>query len=82
MAFKKSNAKENKEFSCKVIEDYGVLSENEKGYQMKLTYTSWNGNDPKYDIRPWKDGRGYKGISLTGEEIEKLYELLKGIADS
>lgn len=77
MAFKKTK---KEDFKVKIIEDYGTISEN-NGYELKLTYTSWNGNDPKYDIRSWKDGRGYKGITLTGEEVEKLYELLKGIAE-
>ena len=81
MAFKKTGNKENK-FECKILEDYGTLSSNDKGYELKFTYTSWNGNDPKYDLRSWKDGRGFKGITLTGEEVEELYKILKGIAET
>ena len=78
MAFKKTGTKN---IECKVIEDYGILSTSESGYETKLTYTSWNGREPKYDIRPWKDGKCCKGMTFTGEEIENLYQLLKKIAE-
>ncbi|MBR5287707.1 MAG: hypothetical protein IKU34_03825 [Clostridia bacterium] len=40
---------------------------------------SWDGREPKYDIRSWSAGRTKmgKGITLTEEELVKLYEVLK-----
>ena len=40
---------------------------------------SWNGAAPKYDIRDWapEHEKMGKGITLTKEEAEALYELLK-----
>lgn len=85
MAFAKSKSNTNKDIDCKVKKKFGVLSEN-GDYKTELRFVSWNGNEPKYDIRPWKkeeDGTETcrKGIALTGEEAEKLYELLKKIAE-
>jgi len=40
---------------------------------------SWNGRDPKYDIRGWdpEHQKMGKGVTLTEEEVKKLKELLK-----
>jgi hypothetical protein len=42
---------------------------------------SWNGNDPKYDLRSWDDSHEKmgKGITLSEEEIKKLRDLLNSI---
>jgi hypothetical protein len=44
---------------------------------MKLNLVSWNGKEPKYDIRTWSpDGEKMgKGVSLTEEEMEQLVVL-------
>ncbi|MCL1866728.1 MAG: PC4/YdbC family ssDNA-binding protein [Oscillospiraceae bacterium] len=67
------------EFSYEVTSELGVISENAKGWQTKLNLVSWNGGEPKFDIRPWSpDGeRMGKGISLNEEEMDKLVELFK-----
>lgn len=82
MAIKKNGSKSN-EIKCEVIEKCGVISERSGGYTLELRYVSWNGNEPKYDIRTWKqkdDGTGEgcsRGITLTGEELEALGNLIK-----
>ena len=65
------------DFSYEITKELGVLSENAKGWKMQLNMVSWNGKEPKYDIRTWSpDGeRMGKGISLTAEEIEQLIVL-------
>lgn len=46
----------------------------------KLTFTSWNDGEFKYDIRDWYDnGSCGKGITLTLDELKALYELIDGI---
>ena len=53
---------------------------------MRLREVSFNGNESRYDIRTWKtDENGErmgKGIQLTGEEMEKLCEMLCKIRDA
>ena len=52
MAFHKNDSDKN--VSYEVIEDYGAFGQPDKyGYQLRLREVSWNGKDPRYDIRPW-----------------------------
>jgi hypothetical protein len=49
----------------------------------KLTFTSWNDGEFKYDIRDWYDnGSCGKGITLTLEELKTLYELISELDES
>ena len=65
------------DFNYEVTGELGVVSENAKGWQTKLNMVSWNGGEPKYDIRSWSPAgdRMGKGISLTEEEMEQLVVL-------
>lgn len=71
-----------KSVTCEIVETIAVLSENDKGFTKEINLVSWNGAEPKYDIRTWHPGRVKcgKGITLTIEEtrslIAALYELL------
>ena len=50
------------------------------GGRKKLTYTSWNGNAPRFDVRDWYDnGNAGKGITFDKDELESLYGLLQNI---
>ena len=67
------------ELKYEIAEELGVLSENEKGWRKELNLVSWNERETKYDIRDWNPNhdRMSKGITLTKEEEEALYEILK-----
>lgn len=61
-----------------IVEHIGVLSESSKGWTKELNVISWNGKEPKYDLRDWapnKEKMG-KGITLTQAELEVLKSLL------
>jgi len=62
----------------------GVLSESDKGWRKELNLISWNGRDPKYDIRDWspEHEKMGKGTTLSNEEVESLYALLKNIMET
>ena len=70
-----------KTITCEIVRPIAVLSENERGYTKEVNLVSWNGGDPKYDIRNWHPGRerSGKGITLTRDEIFALYDALKGV---
>ena len=70
-----------KSITCEIVEYIAVLSKNERGYTKELNLVSWNGSDPKYDIRNWHPGRerSGKGITLTKEEIINLMEAMKEV---
>lgn len=66
------------EIKYEIIEKIAVLSESTKGWKKELNLISWNGRDPKYDLREWAPEREKmgKGITLSKEEI---IELKKGL---
>jgi hypothetical protein len=46
--------------------------------EQELNRVSWNGGEPKYDIRDWNETHVTmgKGITLTESELRKLKELI------
>lgn len=66
------------EFKYEIQENLGEISETGKGWTRELNLISWNGGKPKYDIRDWAPDHEKmgKGISLTKEELEALYDLI------
>lgn len=67
------------EFKYEITQELGVLSESKSGWTRELNLVSWNGADPKFDIRDWSPGREKmgKGISLSADEVEKLKTILE-----
>jgi hypothetical protein len=66
------------EFKYEIVNELGVISERSKGWRKELNRVSWNGGEPKYDVRDW-DGEHQKmgkGVTLTETEMRKLYDLL------
>lgn len=66
------------ELKYEIIESIAVLSESPKGWTKELNLISWNGRDPKYDLRDWapeKEKMG-KGITLSKEEMKKLQKVM------
>ena len=70
-----------KSITCEIVEPIAVLSENEKGYTKEINLISWNGAEPKFDIRNWHPGRerSGKGITLTKEEIINLMDAMEEV---
>ncbi|WP_075979890.1 YdbC family protein [Bacillus massilinigeriensis] len=51
-----------------------VLSESAKGWTKELNLISWNGREPKYDVRDWAPNHEKmgKGVTLSKEELDNL----------
>ena len=64
-----------------IIRHLGVISENQSGWKKELNLISWNGREPKYDIRDWSQDHQKmgKGITLTGEQLSSLMKLVEEI---
>ncbi|MFJ8260108.1 YdbC family protein [Peribacillus asahii] len=64
-----------------IIQTNGILSQSAKGWKKELNLVSWNGKEPKYDLREWAPGHEKmgKGLTLTGEELKTLREILNGL---
>jgi len=50
-----------------------------KGWTLEVNKVSWNGNAPKWDIRPWNEDHSQcgKGITLTDEQLQYLGEFIQ-----
>lgn len=67
------------DFKYEIVEKLGVLSESSKGWTKELNRISWNGGEPKLDIRDWapEHEKMGKGVTLTEEEAKNLLNLLQ-----
>ena len=66
------------EIKYEIIETLAVLSESSKGWKKELNLISWNGREPKYDLREWSEDHTKmgKGVTLTLDELQTLKESL------
>lgn len=64
-----------------ITEHLGTLGENARGWSKEVNLVSWNGREPKYDIREWSPDhtRMGKGITLTEDEVINLKDILSKI---
>ena len=69
---------DNKEFDFTIVDEIGILSTSTKGWTKELNLISWNGREPKYDIRDWapEHEKMGKGVTLSEEELMTLKKLL------
>ena len=67
-----------RELKYEIINQIGVISSSAKGWKTELNRVSWNGNEPKYDLRAWSSDHSKmgKGITLSEEELIVLAEVL------
>lgn len=65
-------------FKFEVIETVGVLSEGAKGWKKELNLVSWNGREPKYDIRDWSEDHTKmgKGVTISTAELSNLKRVI------
>ena len=61
-----------------ITENIAVIGNGTKGWQKEVNMVSWNGGEPKVDIRDWapEHEKMGKGITLTDEEAKALADAL------
>lgn len=66
------------EITFEIVKHIGKLSESAKGWTKEVNMISWNGRDPKIDIREWAPDheKAGKGITLSQDEWEKLKSII------
>lgn len=69
------------DITVEIVKEIGVLSESNKGWTKELNLVSWNGREPKYDLREWDPDheKMSKGITMSKEEAVKLRDYLNGL---
>lgn len=73
-----------KEIQSEIVKELAVLSRSESGYTKEINLVSWNGAEPKYDVRSWSPEREKcgKGITLTETEARNLLAALQAALKS
>ena len=71
--------KASSEIRYEIINELGVIPAEKGSMRLELNRISWNGNEPKYDLRRWSPNRDKmgKGVTMSERELIALYELLK-----
>ncbi len=70
------------EFKFEIVRNIGFLSEpNAKGWRKEINLVSWNGANPKYDIRDWDQNHEKmgKGVTLSNEEFDALKKIINSV---
>ena len=85
MSFKSYGTKKKDELNYEVLKVFGTL-DSDADMQKELRLISWNGKEPKYDVRGWGvDENGNetmtKGITLDAEELQSLFDILTEMND-
>ena len=78
---KTERRKKIKDIQYEIVKEIAVLSTGESGYTKEINLISWNGKEPKYDIRSFSPNREKcgKGVTLTEAEAEKLLAALEKV---
>ena len=68
-----------KEIQYEIVKKIAVLSMSDSGYTKEINLISWNGNEPKHDIRSFSPNHEKcgKGITLTADEAAALLKALQ-----
>ncbi len=68
-----------KEIQYEIVKEIAVLSASDSGYTKEINLISWNGREPKYDIRSFSPNREKcgKGITLNADEAAALLKALQ-----
>lgn len=66
------------EIRFEIVKPLGIICETGSGWTKEVNMVSWNGNNPKVDIREWSPDhtRMSKGLTLTEEEAEQVCMIL------
>lgn len=68
-----------REIQYEIVKEIAVLSTGDSGYTKEINLISWNGKEPKYDIRSFSPNREKcgKGITLNADKAAALLKALQ-----
>lgn len=66
------------EVTFEIKEHIGIIAERNGGWSREVNLVSWNGGEPKIDIRDWSSDHEHmsRGITLFEKDAKKMAELL------
>ena len=68
----------SKELKFEITNHLGVVNKLAGSWSVELNLVSWNGGDPKYDLRPWSPDHKKmgKGITMSEEALRGLKKVI------
>ena len=65
------------EIKYEITEHLGVISETARGWTREVNMISWNGREPKIDVRDWSPDHSKmsKGLTFTKDELVELTKI-------
>ncbi len=68
----------NGEFKFEIVKNIATLSTEKSGWTKELNLVSYNGAEPKYDLRSWDPDHEKmgKGVTFTKEEMAILKDAI------
>lgn len=69
----------DKDAKFEVLEHYGILSSNARGWTLEFNKVKWGERAPVYEIRRWGPDRSIvgKGFTLYPNELPMLADILE-----
>lgn len=69
--------------SVDIKETYMSIPSDNPGWNLEINLVSWNGREPKYDIRKWNEdhSRSGKGLTLSEDEIVIMFQNYKDVLE-
>lgn len=66
------------EITYEIVENIAILKTFPNGWRKELNRVSWNGTDPKYDVRDWDEDHTHmtRGVTLRPDEMHNLVDAL------
>ncbi len=66
------------EIKYEITEHLGVISETSRGWTREVNMISWNGREPKIDVRDWNPDHSKmsKGLTFTVDEVKEFSKLI------
>jgi hypothetical protein len=70
--------KKKDEVTFEITEHIGVIAQYANNWTKELNKISWNGNNPKFDIRDWDEKHEHmsRGVTLHLDEMKIVKDLL------
>lgn len=69
----------DREVRFEILEHIGIISTHPTGWNKELNIVSWNGGQPKYDIRDWDLDHEHmsRGVTLHEKEMRQIFDIMK-----
>lgn len=71
--------KNQRNYNFQIHEEIAVISRKPGGWTLELNIVSFNGREPEYDLREWKDNHTHlrSGARFSESDLKPLVEVIR-----